>query len=242
MDRQVGQSSYGASFSLCSIFCPCLSFAQEHFWVKYFYMGGWPHPSTEGRAYLLKVVYTDSISPLLFISVKVIPIGSKGLLTLLASGTLQRLFSCPTATSFSSVSWTSIPLPSQPVPDIAPLFPTSPLSLPSDPCLYLPLSYCLPLNSELKHHTLVFLPPKLHRAALKHGHCVVFLVNIHLLVSTYHDFLLGLSYHTRMIFSSSIHFLAKLRMSSFLIAKEYSIVEMYNNFCIHSVKGHLGYF
>ena len=33
-----------SSFSL--IFCPCSSFGQEHFWVKNFEMGGWPHTST----------------------------------------------------------------------------------------------------------------------------------------------------------------------------------------------------
>ena len=39
-------------------------------------MGGWPHPLTGGCAYLLEVVSTDCISPLLGISAKVITIGS----------------------------------------------------------------------------------------------------------------------------------------------------------------------
>jgi hypothetical protein len=48
MDPQVGQSLYGLSFSLCSTFCPCISFIQEQFWVKILMMGGWHHPSTGG--------------------------------------------------------------------------------------------------------------------------------------------------------------------------------------------------
>jgi hypothetical protein len=36
MDPQVELSLVGPSFSLHSIFCPCSSFAQEHFWVKSF--------------------------------------------------------------------------------------------------------------------------------------------------------------------------------------------------------------
>jgi hypothetical protein len=41
----VGQSLDGLCFSLCSIFCLCFSFGQEHFWDKNFEMGGWPRPS-----------------------------------------------------------------------------------------------------------------------------------------------------------------------------------------------------
>jgi hypothetical protein len=84
----MGQSLDGLSFSLCSIFfCPCLSFGQEHFWVKNVEMGGWPHPSTECWACLLKVVSTGFISALFCISTKVIPIGSWNTLASLASGT-----------------------------------------------------------------------------------------------------------------------------------------------------------
>jgi hypothetical protein len=39
-------------------------------------MGGWPHPLTGGHAYLLEVVSKGSISPLLCISAKVIPVES----------------------------------------------------------------------------------------------------------------------------------------------------------------------
>ena len=46
------------AFPLVSVpfFCPCLSFEQEHFWVKIFELHRWLHPSTEGHAYLLEVV------------------------------------------------------------------------------------------------------------------------------------------------------------------------------------------
>jgi hypothetical protein len=64
----------GLSFSLCSNFCPCVSFRQEQFWIKDFERGEWPHPSTGGHVYLLEVVFTVSISPLLGILAKAIPI------------------------------------------------------------------------------------------------------------------------------------------------------------------------
>ena len=63
MDLQVGQSPGDTSFSLCSIFCPCSSFVQEHFWVKNFEMGVWLHPSIKSAASLLEVISTYSISP-----------------------------------------------------------------------------------------------------------------------------------------------------------------------------------
>ena len=59
--------------------------------MRNFEMGGWPHPLTGGCAYLLEIVSTDSISTLLYILAKVIPIGSWELLASLASGTLQWL-------------------------------------------------------------------------------------------------------------------------------------------------------
>ena len=39
---QVGQTLDGLSFSLCSTFCPHISFRQEPFWVKNLEMSGWP--------------------------------------------------------------------------------------------------------------------------------------------------------------------------------------------------------
>jgi hypothetical protein len=62
INPQVGKSLDGPFFSFCSIFCPCSSFAEEHFWVKNFEMGMWSHLLTGGRAYLLEVVSTGSIS------------------------------------------------------------------------------------------------------------------------------------------------------------------------------------
>ena len=62
-DPQVGQSLDGPSFRLYSFFFffgPCSFFEQEHFWVKNFEKGEWPHPLTEGCVYLLEVVSTGS--------------------------------------------------------------------------------------------------------------------------------------------------------------------------------------
>ena len=42
MDAQVGQSLDGLSFSLCSTFCPCISFRQDQFWIKD--LNGWVAP------------------------------------------------------------------------------------------------------------------------------------------------------------------------------------------------------
>jgi hypothetical protein len=83
----VGRSLDGLSFSLSSIFCPCLSLGQKHFWIKKFEMGGWCHSSTGSHAYLLEVVSTGSLSPLVGILAKVIDDGSWQPLASLASGT-----------------------------------------------------------------------------------------------------------------------------------------------------------
>ena len=42
MDPVVGQSLDGLSFSLCSTLCPCISFRQEQFWVKFLKRVGSP--------------------------------------------------------------------------------------------------------------------------------------------------------------------------------------------------------
>jgi hypothetical protein len=62
MGPKVGPFLVGSSCSLCSNFCPCSSFWQEHFLVKSFEIGGWPHPSISGSAYLLEVVSTGSLT------------------------------------------------------------------------------------------------------------------------------------------------------------------------------------
>ena len=83
----MGESLDGLSFSFCSIFCPCLSFGQEPFWIRNFEERVQPHPSNGGYAYLLEVVSVGCISPLLGILAKVISIGSWEPLASLESGT-----------------------------------------------------------------------------------------------------------------------------------------------------------
>jgi hypothetical protein len=88
MDPQVGHAMDSPPFSLCSIFWPCLSFGQKHFLFKNFEMGRWPHPLIRGRAYLVEMFITGSISPSLYITAKVIPVGYWEHLASLAPGTL----------------------------------------------------------------------------------------------------------------------------------------------------------
>ena len=138
MYPKVWQSLVGLSFSLCFIFCPHVSFSQEQFWVKNFEVGRWPHPSTWGHAYLLKVVSSGFISPLLDISANVIPVGSLenlsvtwhlGLSSILHTHThpsIPHLLLIHISIHFSD-PW--ITLLSLPIPDQAPLFFPSSLSL-----------------------------------------------------------------------------------------------------------------
>jgi hypothetical protein len=58
------------------LFCPCISFGQEKFWVKNFEMGRLLHPSTGANVYLLDIIFTGFLSPLLYILANVIPVGS----------------------------------------------------------------------------------------------------------------------------------------------------------------------
>jgi hypothetical protein len=88
MDPTVEQSLDGLSFNLCSTFCPCVFFRQEKFGLRDYEMSGWPHPSTGGHAYILEIVSSGSISPLLDIKANVISNGSWEPLASLASGTL----------------------------------------------------------------------------------------------------------------------------------------------------------
>jgi hypothetical protein len=76
MDPKVWWSLDVLSFSLGSIFCPCVLFRQEQFWVKNFEMGEWHHPSTGAMPTYLEVDSPGSISPLLGISANVFPIVS----------------------------------------------------------------------------------------------------------------------------------------------------------------------
>jgi hypothetical protein len=83
----VGQSLDGLSFSLCSLFAPCVSFGEEHFWVKIFSVVLVAPSLAGGHAYLLEVVSTGCISTLLGILARVIATGSWEPLDSLASGT-----------------------------------------------------------------------------------------------------------------------------------------------------------
>ena len=80
-----GSSPDGPSFSLCSTFCPFLSFGQEHFWFKNFEVIRWSHSFTYG----LEVISTGSISPFLCILATVNIFRSWMPLSSLASLTLQ---------------------------------------------------------------------------------------------------------------------------------------------------------
>jgi len=57
-------------------FCPCISFRQKQFWIKKFEEGGWSLASSGGHVYLLDVVSSSSISPLLGISDNTIAVES----------------------------------------------------------------------------------------------------------------------------------------------------------------------
>ena len=221
MDPQVGQSLDGPSFSLCLISCPCSSFAQEHFWVKNFEMGGCNQPLTEGNigvgvgrgtAILWRWSLQVLSSPSLCISAKVIPFMSWEPHDSLMSETHKRLSSVPhppTPTYFCSIywpfffilffSWPFVPV-SPPFQYLilapTPLFPSLPLSLLGP---ILPPSHmiiCSPLNEGLKH-PYSGLPSKHHMfCGLYHEHCD-FWVNIHLSVNTYMCVLLCLFYLTQ---------------------------------------------
>ena len=65
MDPKLGWSLGGLFFQSLLHFCLYISFRQEQLWVKNF-EDEWVAPaSTEGRVYLLEVVSSSSISPLL---------------------------------------------------------------------------------------------------------------------------------------------------------------------------------
>ena len=87
MNLKVGWSLDDLSLSLCSIFPAAFPLDKNNSGLKFLKMGGWPHASTGGHAYLLEVVSSGSISPLLGILVKVILIESWKPLTFQVSGT-----------------------------------------------------------------------------------------------------------------------------------------------------------
>jgi hypothetical protein len=68
-------------------FCPCIFFGQEKFWVKISKMVGRPHNLLGDHIYLLEVISSGSVSPVMGILVKVFPIESWKSLTSQVSGT-----------------------------------------------------------------------------------------------------------------------------------------------------------
>jgi hypothetical protein len=72
----VGWSLDGLSFCLCSIFVSVFPLDRNISELKFLRCVGGHIPQLGGRAYLLEVVSTGSVSPLLSISAKVITVGS----------------------------------------------------------------------------------------------------------------------------------------------------------------------
>jgi hypothetical protein len=90
MDPKLGWSRNGLSFNLCSIFVPAFLLDRKISGSKFLKVVGWPYPSTGGPVYLVEVVSSGFISPLLNISAKIIPFESWEPLIPEVSGT----FSC----------------------------------------------------------------------------------------------------------------------------------------------------
>ena len=79
-DASLGGAVFSwSSLSFCYFFFPSLCFRREHFWVKNSEMCGWHHSFRGGLAYLLEVDSTGFLSPLLDMSVKVIPVVTQAL-------------------------------------------------------------------------------------------------------------------------------------------------------------------
>jgi hypothetical protein len=74
MDTKLGRSLDGLSFSLCSIFASAFLLDRNNSGSKFLKKSEWPHLSTGVPVHLLEVVSSGSISPLLGILAKVIPI------------------------------------------------------------------------------------------------------------------------------------------------------------------------
>jgi hypothetical protein len=118
--------------SVSAPFCLCSSFRQEHLWVKNLEMGEWSQSSTRGHTYLLEVVSTGSISPLLCVSAKVIPTESWEPLASLTPEAVQLLIPVPHPTTLHIFIQFSDPLYLSPVPSNTWFYPllSSPSSLP----------------------------------------------------------------------------------------------------------------
>ena len=75
MDPKVEQSLHGLSFTLCPIVVPAFSLDRDNSGLKI--LDGWVVPFFHcGHVYLLEVVSSGSISPVLGILINVIPVES----------------------------------------------------------------------------------------------------------------------------------------------------------------------
>jgi hypothetical protein len=90
--------------SLPHFFDPAFSWVRNNSGLKILEMGGWPHLSNGGHAYLLDMVSAGSPSPLLGISANVIHIGSWEPLASLASVTSSG-YPSSSATSATSIQF-----------------------------------------------------------------------------------------------------------------------------------------
>jgi hypothetical protein len=150
-------------------------------------MGQCPHASVGGPVWLMKVVSSGSISPLLRILAKVTYIDSWELPSSQVSGVFERIHPPhPWKLHTSIVSpvrwrhtWSCTSPP--PVPSLSPLPPGLSLPLPS---MSIPFSLLCEIQASS-------LGPSFCRVCIWN-----FLANIHLSVSTYHACLLGLGYCT----------------------------------------------
>jgi hypothetical protein len=92
-------------------------------------MRGWSHTLTGGHVYLLEVVSSGSISPLLGILIKIISIGSWGHLISLERFSLSPTQYCCIFPLIFLAFWASL-LSLPPYLILSPFFPTPPLSHP----------------------------------------------------------------------------------------------------------------
>jgi hypothetical protein len=182
------------SLRLSSIFVPAVLLDSNNFGSEFLNVGWQPHPSTWCTVFLLEVVSTSSLSPLLDISSKVPPSESWESLTSQVSDTLVHSGGSPHLLSPEVVyfysfcwplglhSWSSQYLVMFPLPFTVP----SPTKIP--PSLPLP-SFFFSFPSGIEASSL---GPFGLLTFLSSVDCVLgipcFLANIHLLVSTYHAY------------------------------------------------------
>jgi hypothetical protein len=155
----------GLSFSLCSTLCPCISFNQDQFWLKFWRQVGGPIPQRGGGGIGEGIPNPWILSPQVLwgISANVIPMGSWEALAFLASGTFWLL---PSVTH-PPLLHTSVQFPDPLSVHLLHFFPylILPLFPPSLPPNSLPhstsLDYFVP-PSKTEAFTLFFLSLELH--------------------------------------------------------------------------------